>query len=75
MDTQPTQDELQGWWDGLSEAAKASIVAKPDAAVDEEFVDEVMSYQNKITTFARWDRGLRIVHLTQAAQDFITTLP
>ena len=73
MDKQPTPEELQAWWDALGEPARAALTGDPDRAVPEEYVDDVISYQNGITTFARWDRGLRVVHLLPAAQDFVRT--
>jgi hypothetical protein len=74
MDKQPTPEELQAWWDGLGEGSRAALAEDPDRAVPEEYVDEVISYQNGITTFARWDRGLREVHLQPATQDFVRSL-
>ena len=71
MDPEPTSEELRAWWDGLDEAARASLRTSPQGQVPEEHVDAVMSYQNGITTFARWDRGLRSVHLRDRAQDFV----
>jgi hypothetical protein len=53
MNTEPTQDQLRDWWDGLSEAARAVLSADPSAAIPQERVDEVISFQNGITTFAR----------------------
>jgi hypothetical protein len=71
MDPEPTQDELRDWWDHLRAGTRTWLTANPEAQIPEDQVDEVMSYQNGITTFARWDRGLRAVHLRDKAQAFV----